>query len=62
MALEVRGSEIIWTGIEFPESSRLHKLTDRLINGRTKKDIVGRIALAKAFNGRIPLQKVPRKG
>ncbi len=62
LALEVRAREIIWTDIEFPETSKLHKLKDRLINGRTKQDIVGRIALGKAFEGRVPLQKVPRKG
>ena len=60
--LEIRGGDIVWTHIDFPEASKLHRFKDRLINVRTKRDIVGRLALAKALEGRIRLKSVRPPG
>ncbi|GAB4394977.1 MAG: hypothetical protein Tsb0032_25100 [Kiloniellaceae bacterium] len=59
LSLYIRASEIVWTSFEFPGTSKLHKFKKRLINGRTKQEVIGRIALAKAFEGSIPLKRLP---
>lgn len=59
LRLEVRAGWIVWTEIEFNEGSPLHQHGKRLIDGRGKRDIVGRIALGKALEGSVLLQRLP---
>lgn len=59
--LEVRAADIQWTEIEFAETSPLHQHGKRLKDGKGKRDIVGRLALGKALEGSVVLQKLPRK-
>lgn len=59
--LEVRAADIQWTEIEFSETSPLHKHEKRLIDGKSKRDIVGRLALARALEGSVVLQQFATK-
>ncbi|MEL6652398.1 MAG: hypothetical protein AAFQ87_16475 [Bacteroidota bacterium] len=58
--LEVRAADIEWTDVEFSDRSRLHQHGKRLINGTTKRDIVGRLGLGKALEGSVLLQTLPK--
>lgn len=62
MRLEVRAADIRWTEVEFAETSPLHHHGKRLVGGKEKRDIVGRLALAKALEGTVTLQRLPREG
>ncbi len=61
LSLEVRAADIHWTDISFTEGTPLHKLGKRLVHGRSKRDIVGKLALGKALEGAIQLEKLPKK-
>jgi hypothetical protein len=59
--LEVRARDFHWTEIEFNEYSPIHQYGKRLVDGREKRDIVGRLALGKILAGTVMLQRLPLK-
>ncbi len=61
MRLEVRAGDFHWTEIEFNELSPIHQHGKRLVDGREKRDIVGRLALGKILAGTVMLQRLPLK-
>lgn len=58
--LEVRAADIEWVTLQLPGTSVWSKLKGRLTRAKSKRDVVCRLAFSKAFQGRIPLQRVPR--
>jgi hypothetical protein len=57
--LKVRRGDILWTDVTFDERSPLHRYGARLVNGTTKKDVIGRMALAESLTGRLSLTTLP---
>ena len=61
LSLDVRAPDIAWIDISFNIDTPLHKQGKRLVDGRSKRDIVGRIALGKALEGLVALEKLPQE-
>ncbi|WP_131822059.1 hypothetical protein [Salipiger thiooxidans] len=61
MRLDIRVADIEWTAVEFSETSKLHQFGKRIVDGKAKRDIVGRLALGKAIEGSMQLGRLPRE-
>jgi hypothetical protein len=58
LSLLVRHTDIVWTEFEMSDSHPLRDVAGRLLNGRDKKAVIGRLALQKAIAGSLVLPSV----